>query len=169
MHESGFRAREDAGRGAAAHARYRQQSRSPSKALRADRNGERLQPSPYLELLSDVRDEFTVFSGLSHPGVDGAHSTDNCFLRRPGRVQIRLSKHHLTGSIRSRTTSSVDAVPNLNLASLTREAARRSLSFTRDGVCFPETSPANVFGKMFVQGDAAAVTQLDLLAGAAVF
>ena len=39
------------------------------------------QPSPYLELLSDVRDEFTVFSGLSHPGVNGAHSTDKTMRR----------------------------------------------------------------------------------------
>ena len=37
-------------------------------------------PSPYMEVLSDIRKEFTVFSGLSHPGVTGAHSTDNCFL-----------------------------------------------------------------------------------------
>ena len=37
-------------------------------------------PSPYLGLLADVRNEFTVFSGLSHPGVTGGHSTDNCFL-----------------------------------------------------------------------------------------
>ena len=36
--------------------------------------------SPYLQTLSDVRNEFTVFSGLSHPGVTGGHSTDNCFL-----------------------------------------------------------------------------------------
>ena len=28
-------------------------------------------PSPYLELLQDHRDDFTVFSGVSHPDVDG--------------------------------------------------------------------------------------------------
>ena len=36
--------------------------------------------SPYLSALAGVRNEFTVFSGLSHPGVTGGHSTDNCFL-----------------------------------------------------------------------------------------
>ena len=36
--------------------------------------------SPYLEVLAEVRNEFSVFSGLSHPGVTGGHSTDNCFL-----------------------------------------------------------------------------------------
>src|SRR5947209_4247299 len=29
--------------------------------------------SPYLESLRSLRDDFTVFSGLSHPEVDGGH------------------------------------------------------------------------------------------------
>ncbi len=36
--------------------------------------------SPYLEHLAAHRDRFTVFSGLSHPEVDGGHPSDNCFL-----------------------------------------------------------------------------------------
>src|SRR5947209_8431936 len=28
----------------------------------------------YLKLLQDFRNDFTVFSGLSHPGVDGGHA-----------------------------------------------------------------------------------------------
>lgn len=36
--------------------------------------------SPYLSALADFRGDFTVFSGLSHPGVVGGHSTENCFL-----------------------------------------------------------------------------------------
>src|ERR1043165_4374691 len=36
--------------------------------------------SPYLELLKEHRDDFTVFSGVSHPDVDGGHPADNCFL-----------------------------------------------------------------------------------------
>src|SRR5690606_29057248 len=36
--------------------------------------------SPYLEELSDHRDDFTVLSGVSHPGVDGSHSSDVSFL-----------------------------------------------------------------------------------------
>jgi len=31
--------------------------------------------SPYLEMLAEVRNEFSVFSGLSHPGVTGGHSS----------------------------------------------------------------------------------------------
>src|SRR6266853_6328323 len=36
--------------------------------------------SPYLEALRDYRSDFTVFSGVSHPDVDGGHPADNCFL-----------------------------------------------------------------------------------------
>src|SRR5438046_8745067 len=36
--------------------------------------------SPYLELLKEYRNDFTVFSGVWHPDVDGGHPADNCFL-----------------------------------------------------------------------------------------
>ena len=35
--------------------------------------------SPYLDLLADHRDQFTVFSGMSHPEVDGNHHAGQCF------------------------------------------------------------------------------------------
>src|SRR5258708_6367067 len=37
-------------------------------------------PSPYLKLLQEHRNQFTVFSGVSHPDVDGGHPADNCFM-----------------------------------------------------------------------------------------
>ena len=36
--------------------------------------------SPYLEVLKEHRNDFTVFNGVSHPDVDGGHPADNCFL-----------------------------------------------------------------------------------------
>src|ERR1044071_7916315 len=48
--------------------------------------------SPYLEHLKEHRDDFTVFSGVSHPDVDGGHPADNCFLSaapHPGRGSFR--------------------------------------------------------------------------------
>src|SRR5947207_3459205 len=35
--------------------------------------------SPYLQILGEFRNDFTVFSGVSHPDVDGGHPADNCF------------------------------------------------------------------------------------------
>ncbi len=36
--------------------------------------------SPYLQLLQEHRDDFTVMSGVSHPNVDGGHPSDISFL-----------------------------------------------------------------------------------------
>ncbi|HEV8544082.1 MAG TPA: DUF1552 domain-containing protein [Verrucomicrobiae bacterium] len=36
--------------------------------------------SPYLELRKEHRNDFTVFSGVCHPDVDGGHPADNCVL-----------------------------------------------------------------------------------------
>ena len=36
--------------------------------------------SPYLQHLAQHRDDFTVFSGVSHPDVDAGHPADVCFL-----------------------------------------------------------------------------------------
>src|SRR5688572_28334717 len=36
--------------------------------------------SPYLSHLRAHRRDFTVFSGVWHPDVDGGHPADNCFL-----------------------------------------------------------------------------------------
>ena len=51
-------------------------------------SGKDYELSPYLSGLADFRSDFTVFSGLSHPGVSGGHSADNCLLTgdptRPG-------------------------------------------------------------------------------------
>ncbi len=36
--------------------------------------------SPYLKLLAKHRNDFTVFSGVWHPDVDGGHPADICFM-----------------------------------------------------------------------------------------
>jgi hypothetical protein len=52
-----------------------------AKHVLSGRDGQRLRSSsPYLMALAAHRADFTVFSGLSHPGVTGGHSTDNSFL-----------------------------------------------------------------------------------------
>ncbi|MEE2639333.1 MAG: DUF1552 domain-containing protein [Planctomycetota bacterium] len=114
--------------------------------------------SPYLRELSGFRDDFTVFSGLSHPDVDGGHSTENCFLtgaRGPTKSGFRntisldqFAAEHL---------GPVTRFPTLNLG-VNIDRANRSLAWTREGALLPaEESAAALFRKMFVQGDPAAV------------
>src|SRR5947208_2220641 len=37
-------------------------------------------PSEYLALLGGLREQFTVFSGISHPEIGGDHASEACFL-----------------------------------------------------------------------------------------
>src|SRR5579872_1224110 len=42
--------------------------------------GKDYEATPYLKTLNDFRDHLTVFSGVSHPDVDGGHSAEASFL-----------------------------------------------------------------------------------------
>ena len=55
----------------------------------AESAGSDYQLSPYLEHLADHRQDFTVFSGVWHPDVDGGHPADNCFPDRRAASQQR--------------------------------------------------------------------------------
>jgi hypothetical protein len=111
--------------------------------------------SPYLKELAAFRNDFTVFSGLSHPAVLGGHSTENCFLtaaRDPTRSGFRNSISVDQFAIEK--IGQQTRFPTLNLG-VNIDKANRSLSWTRDGVLLPaEDSPASLFRKMFIQGDA---------------
>ncbi len=121
-------------------------------------NGRNYTLSPYLEVLGDVRNEFTVFSGLSHPGVTGGHSTDNCFLTSArGAFKAGFRNSISLDQFAAEKLGQVTRFSSLNLG-VNIEKANRSLSWTRDGVLLPaEDSATALFQRMFVQGDAAAV------------
>ena len=109
--------------------------------------------SPYLEALKEHRDHFTVFSGVSHPEVDGGHPADNCFLT--------AAPH--PGSAGFKNTISLDQYIGERIGHLTRfpsltlgvnvQQGLRSLSWTGSGVLVPcEEKAAEVFARMFLHG-----------------
>lgn len=113
--------------------------------------GREYTPSPYLKILEDYREHFTVFSGVSHPNVDGGHPADISFLTaapHPGSSSFRNTislDQYIAERIGSQTR-----FPSLTLAVNT---GARSLSWTGSGVAIPpEQSAANVFRQMFIQG-----------------
>ena len=114
--------------------------------------------SPYLQDLAEFRNDFTVISGLSHPDVDGGHSTENCFLtaaRGPTKSGFRNTIS--LDQFAAEQQGPVTRFPTLNLG-VNINKANRSLSWTRDGVLLPaEDSASAVFRRMFVQGDPLAV------------
>ena len=109
--------------------------------------------SPYLQHLEEHRADFTVFSGVWHPDVDGGHPADNCFLT--------AAPH--PGSAGFRNTISLDQYIGERIGHLTRFPSltlgvnvlqgQRSLSWTGSGVLIPcEEKAAEVFSRMFLQG-----------------
>ena len=116
--------------------------------------------SPYLENLKAHRHDFTVFSGVSHPDVDGGHPADNCFLT--------AAPHPGSGGFRN--TISLDQYMAERIGHLTRhqsltlgvnvQQGLRSLSWTGSGVLIPcEEKAADVFGRMFLQGSKTEVAE----------
>jgi hypothetical protein len=113
--------------------------------------GREYTPSPYLELLAAHRRDFTVFTGVSLPNVDGGHPADIAWLTgaaHPGRATFR-------------NTISVDQMVAKHIGHLTRfgsmtlavNTRSRSLSVTEDGKTVPpEDRPSQVFRQLFVAG-----------------
>ena len=114
--------------------------------------------SPYLAPRAEFRNDFTVFSGLSHPGVVGGHSTENCFLTAArGPTKSGFRNQISLDQFAAERLGPVTRFPTLNLG-VNIDKANRSLAWTRDGVLLPaEDSAPALFQKMFVQGDAVAV------------
>ena len=109
--------------------------------------------SPYLQELSVHRDQLTVLSGVSHPGVDGSHSSDVSFLTaapHPGGGGFRNSislDQFVAGKIGHLTR-----YPSLTLGVNAKEG-RRSLSWTDSGALLPcENEASEIYRKLFLQG-----------------
>lgn len=122
--------------------------------------GRDYEASPLLSILAPHREDFTVFSGLSHPNVTSGHSTDNCFLTSArGAFKAGFRNTISLDQFAAEKLGQVTRFPTFNLG-VNIEKANRSLSWTRDGVLLPaEDSATALYQKMFVQGDAAAVAQ----------
>jgi len=109
--------------------------------------------SPYLEQLREHRDDFTVFSGVSLPDVDGGHPSDICFLTgapHPGRGGFRNSIS--LDQYAAEHIGTLTRFPSLTLGVNVQQGAR-SLSWTGSGAMIPcEEKASEVFSRLFVQG-----------------
>ena len=107
--------------------------------------------TPYLEKLQAYRDDFTLFSGLSHPDQSGAdgHSSEQTWLtaaRHPGLGGFRNSI-----SLDQLVAEKIGV--ETRFPSLVLGTGGTSQSYTRSGVMIPaETSPSRLFAKLFLEG-----------------
>ena len=117
-----------------------------------EKEGLEYESTPYLDKLAAHRKQLTILSGVSHPGVTGAHAAEKCFLTgtpHPERGGFRnwvsldqFAAEHVGD--RTRYPSLVLAMSNENQA---------TLSYTRSGAPISaERSPKKLFHKLFVQG-----------------
>ena len=116
--------------------------------------------SPYLDVLAAHREQFTVFSGVWHPDVDGGHPADNCFLT--------AAPHPGSGGFRN--TISLDQFAAERIGDQTRfssltlgvnvQQGQRSLSWTGSGALIPcEEKASEVFKRLFLRGTPEEVKQ----------
>lgn len=119
--------------------------------------GREYESTPYLDMLKAHRQNYTVCSGLSHPDVAGAHSTEKSFLSaavHPGRSTFKntFSMDQFAAEQSGNTT---------RFPSLVTMVGKPDIGFistTRDGVAIPpEDDPAALYQRLFVQGTSAEI------------
>jgi hypothetical protein len=116
-------------------------------------SGRSYELSPYLNVLKEHRNDFTVFSGISHPDVDGSHASEVCFLT--------AAPHPANGGFRNSISldqAMADQIgvktrfPSLTLG-VNVNRGQRSLTWTGSGVMIPcEDSAAAIYKRLFLQG-----------------
>lgn len=117
--------------------------------------GQNYELTPYLEPLRDFRSDLTVFSGLSHPEVDGGHPAELCYLT--SAPHPRADNFRNTISLDQYAVEQL--VPDTRFDSLVLASSHTGMSITRSGVPIPaEQRPSLLFRKMFVAGTPREVT-----------
>lgn len=106
--------------------------------------------TPYLEVLQDLRDDFTVISGLSHPDVGPSHDSNLSFLTAAPHPERRAGfKNNISlDQFAAEQTFGATRFPTLPLSS-----EGSGLSWTRSGAPVPtENWPSSVFAQLFLDG-----------------
>jgi hypothetical protein len=105
--------------------------------------------TPYLEELKDFREQFTVISGTSLPGVDGGHNAEKSFLT--------TAPHPNSASFRNTLSLDQLAAEKIGLETrfgfLALSQSGRGLAWTRSGAEIPSDSrPSQLYAKLFLDG-----------------
>ena len=120
-----------------------------------EQTGRNYEATRYLKLLEDFRNDFTVFSGMSHLGYGGGHHTDKAFLT--GITAEDWHNHKNGISIDQEVASRVGS--ETRFASLVLGGSS-NLSWNRRGMAVPgEGSTRAVFKKLFIDGTPQEVEQ----------
>ncbi len=106
--------------------------------------------TPYLEPLQALRGDFSVISGLSHPGIGSSHDSLFSFLTAARHPEVRAGFRNSISldQFAAEKIGDLTRVPSLSLS-----AEGFGLSWTRSGALVPpDTFPATVFARLFLEG-----------------
>jgi hypothetical protein len=119
--------------------------------------GRDYESTPYLDLLKEHRNDMTVFSGVSLPGVDGGHATEKSFLTgAPGASRGVFKNSVSLDQVMAEEIGGDNRFPALTLMV---GSENLSLSWTRSGCMIPPTtSPLKLYESLFVEDTPASRT-----------
>ncbi len=105
-------------------------------------------PSRYLKQLEDLRNDFTVVSGSSHPGVVGGHRAEASILSANTLASVGRGKNSVSlDQYMAKHLGNHTRFPSLVLAS----NGNNSPSYTENGAMIPaESSPSRLYMRLFV-------------------
>jgi hypothetical protein len=120
------------------------------QAFFPEKAGKNYALTPYLEVLKEFRDEFTVISGLAHPDIENSHDSIFSFLTAAPHPERRAGFRN-TISLDQFAAEKIGLETRHPFLSLSGEGF--GLSWTRSGALVPsEWSPSHTFAKLFIEG-----------------
>ena len=110
--------------------------------------GRDYQATPYLRALQDLRDQVTVVSGTSHPGVKGGHRAEASILTATPMGSAGKAKNSISiDQLLAKHFGDATRFPSLVLSN----GGSTSPSYTENGSMIPpESSPSRLFAKLFI-------------------
>lgn len=115
-----------------------------------EQSGRDYELTPYLDVIKDFREDFTVISGLSHPEVGASHDSAYSYLTGAPHPEIRGG---FRNSISLDQLAAEQIGGETRFPSLSLSAEGFGLSWTRSGAPVPtDTFPAPVFARLFLEG-----------------
>jgi hypothetical protein len=117
-----------------------------------EKSGRDYEPTPYLDVIREFRDQFTIISGSSHPDVDGGHHAAKSFLTAAPKPTSANFKNSI--SLDQLVAEQIGLETRFGSLTLSMMAGR-GLSYSRSGVELPsESRPSQLFARLFLEGKA---------------
>ncbi|MCE9526497.1 MAG: DUF1552 domain-containing protein [Planctomycetales bacterium] len=114
------------------------------------KTGRDYEQTPYLDVIKEFRDDFTIISGTSHPDVDGGHFAAKSFLTAAPKPTSANFKNSI--SLDQYAAERIGLETRFNSLTLSLMAGR-GIAYSRSGVEIPSESRASrLFAKMFLDG-----------------